>query len=56
MSGRAVRRGSDDRGITILIVDEKMDQEVDKSMLKENSVTYISSFHLNYIMLLNSIR
>ena len=56
MSGRAVRRGLDDRGITILMVDEKMDQEVAKSMLKGNSAPLISSFHLNYNMLLNSIR
>ena len=56
MSGRAGRRGLDDQGISILMVDEKMDQEVAKSMLKGNSAPLISSFHLNYNMLLNSIR
>lgn len=56
MSGRAGRRGLDDRGITILIIDEKIDQEVAKSFLKGNSNPLISSFHLNYNMLLNSIR
>jgi superfamily II RNA helicase len=56
MSGRAGRRGLDDRGITILVVDEQMDQEVAKSMLKGHSDPLISTFHLNSNMLLNSIR
>lgn len=34
MSGRAGRRGKDDKGLTILMVDEKMDTEVAKNMLK----------------------
>ena len=56
MSGRAGRRGIDEKGITILMVDEKMDTEVAKSMLKGHSDPLNSSFHLCYNMLINSMR
>ena len=56
MSGRAGRRGIDDKGITILMVDEKMEPEVAKGMLKGNADPLNSSFHLNYNMLISSLR
>lgn len=37
MSGRAGRRGMDDRGIVILMVDEKMSPTIGKQLLKVTS-------------------
>lgn len=56
MSGRAGRRGLDDRGITILMIDEKLEHEVAKGMLKGKSDPLNSSFHLGYNMLMNCLR
>lgn len=56
MSGRAGRRGKDDRGMTILMIDEKMEPEIAKNILKGCSDPLNSAFHLNYNMLLNSMR
>jgi ATP-dependent RNA helicase DOB1 len=46
MSGRAGRRGLDDKGITILMVDEKMEPDIAKGMLKGKADPLNSSFHL----------
>ena len=41
MSGRAGRRGIDDKGIVILMVDEKMSPEAGKEILKVSRLTSV---------------
>lgn len=43
MSGRAGRRGIDDRGIVILMVDEKMSPQAGKQIVKVNSLCILST-------------
>eukprot|EP00117_Sycon_ciliatum_P021441 scpid29947/ scgid18789/ Superkiller viralicidic activity 2-like 2; ATP-dependent helicase SKIV2L2 len=56
MSGRAGRRGLDDRGIVMMMVDERMEPEVGKSLLKGSSDPLNSAFRLTYNMVLNLLR
>ncbi|KAL0454513.1 UNVERIFIED_CONTAM: DExH-box ATP-dependent RNA helicase DExH9 [Sesamum latifolium] len=56
MSGRAGRRGIDERGICILMVDEKLEPSTAKLMLKGSADPLNSAFHLSYNTLLNQIR
>lgn len=56
MSGRAGRRGLDDRGIVILMMEEKMEPSAAKNMLKGNADRLDSAFYLSYNMVLNLMR
>lgn len=56
MSGRAGRRGIDERGIVILMLDEKITDEVGENLLQGKPDPLNSAFHLTYNMVLNLIR
>ncbi|KAJ8955263.1 hypothetical protein NQ318_000290 [Aromia moschata] len=56
MSGRAGRRGIDDRGIVILMVDEKVPPAAGRNIVKGLPDPINSAFHLTYNMVLNLLR
>lgn len=56
MSGRAGRRGLDERGIVIQMIDEKMSPSVGKELIKGSPDPINSAFHLTYNMVLNLLR
>jgi ATP-dependent RNA helicase DOB1 len=56
MSGRAGRRGLDDRGVVIMMVDEKLEPAAAKNMIKGEADRLNSAFHLGYNMVLNLMK
>ncbi|XP_053622157.1 exosome RNA helicase MTR4 [Plodia interpunctella] len=56
MSGRAGRRGLDDKGIVILMIDDKITPTVVKGMVQGKADPINSAFHLTYNMVLNLLR
>jgi len=56
MSGRAGRRGKDDKGIVIQMLDENMEPDIAKNMIYGASDPLFSSYHVSYNMVLNMLR
>src|SRR5204863_1133855 len=56
MSGRAGRRGHDDRGIVIMMIGEEMDPAVAKEIVRGDQDKLNSAFYLGYNMILNLLR
>ena len=56
MSGRAGRRGLDDRGIVIMMINEQMEPGVAKTIVRGEQDKLNSAFYLGYNMVLNLLR
>ncbi|KAL1687663.1 rRNA-processing arch domain-containing protein [Schizophyllum commune] len=56
MSGRAGRRGLDDRGVVIMMVNEKIEPSEARRMIKGEADRLDSAFHLGYNMIINLMK
>uniref|UniRef100_A0A0N5A2L5 Superkiller viralicidic activity 2-like 2 n=1 Tax=Parastrongyloides trichosuri TaxID=131310 RepID=A0A0N5A2L5_PARTI len=56
MAGRAGRRGKDDRGMVIVMIDQQIKADNLKQMIKGKTDTMDSAFRLTYNMVLNLLR
>jgi ATP-dependent RNA helicase DOB1 len=56
MSGRAGRRGLDERGIVIMMIEDKMEPGVAKEIVRGEQDKLNSAFYLGYNMILNLLR
>ena len=56
MSGRAGRRGLDDRGIVIMMINDKMEPATAKTIVRGEQDKLNSAFYLGYNMILNLMR
>jgi ATP-dependent RNA helicase DOB1 len=56
MSGRAGRRGLDEKGLVILMMDEKVSPATGKEIIQGKPDPINSAFHLTYNMVLNLLR
>ncbi|KAI3814768.1 hypothetical protein L1987_14412 [Smallanthus sonchifolius] len=56
MSGRAGRRGKDERGICIIMIDEQMEMNTLKDMVLGKPAPLVSTFRLSYYSILNLMR